>query len=71
MIQAALLGLVTLAENKFDGKGQGAEKSEWVKSEIVKVFPSLADNDELGALITAALVVAKETVFDAAKKELK
>lgn len=71
MLKSALLGLVTLAETKFSGGGRGAEKSEWVKSEIIKSFPQLKDNEPLMELIGDALEIAKNTVFDAAKKEVK
>ena len=70
-----LIGLVTAAENYFEGEGRGEEKIAWVQEQFnktapwfVKIVLKLTKTADFNELVKKALEKAKTTEWDKFKK---
>ena len=75
IIVQILVGLVTVAENYFEGEGRGAEKIAWVEEQFnktapwfVKIVLKLTKTADFNELVKKALEKAKTTEWDKFKK---
>ena len=71
-----LIGLVTIAENAYNGKGLGKDKIAWVEQRFnatapwfLKIVLMFTKSKSLEDLIGEALKKAKETEWDKYKKQ--
>ena len=71
IIVQILVGLVTVAENYFEGEGRGAEKIAWVQEQFnktapwfVKIVLMVTKTADFNELVKKALEKAKATEWD-------
>lgn len=75
LIVQVLVGLVTVAENYFEGEGRGQEKITWVQQQFnktapwfVKIILMITKTADFNELVKKALEKAKTTEWDKFKK---
>lgn len=75
LIVQVLVGLVTVAENYFEGEGRGQEKIAWVQQQFnktapwfVKIILMITKTADFNELVKKALEKAKTTEWDKFKK---
>ena len=75
LIVQVLIGLVTTAENYFEGENRGAEKIAWVQDQFnktapwfVKILLMVTKTSDFNELVKQALKKAKATEWDKFKK---